>query len=45
MDATTLEQSALHLPLADRAKLARSFLLSLENLSDMELSDAWLKEW
>jgi len=44
MDTDTLEREALHLPVSERAKLAHNLLLSLENLSDAELSEAWLDE-
>lgn len=44
MDSLIIEREALHLPIADRAKLAHSLLLSLENLSDDELQEAWLDE-
>ena len=44
MDSTVIEREALHLPVSERAKLAHSLLLSLENLSDAELQEAWLDE-
>jgi putative addiction module component (TIGR02574 family) len=44
MDTATIEREALHLPALERARLAHSLLLSLENLSDDELSEAWLDE-
>jgi putative addiction module component (TIGR02574 family) len=44
MDATTIEKKALNLPLADRAKLAQRLLLSLEELSESEVEEAWLHE-
>ncbi|WP_082877578.1 addiction module protein [Methylomonas koyamae] len=44
MDSTVIEREALHLPAAERAKLAHSLLLSLENLSDAELYEVWLDE-
>lgn len=44
MDSTVIEREALHLPVAERAKLAHNLLLSLENLSDVELKEAWLDE-
>lgn len=44
MDATTIENEALNLPLADRAKLAQRLLLSLEELSESEVEEAWLDE-
>ena len=44
MDTVTIEREALHLPATDRARLAHNLLLSLENLSVDELSEAWLDE-
>ena len=44
MDTLVIEREALHLPPAERARLAHSLLLSLENLSDAELQEAWLDE-
>lgn len=44
MDTTTIEQEALHLPVSERAKLAHKLLLSLENMSDSEIEEAWLDE-
>ena len=44
MDSSIIEREALHLPPSERAKLAHSLLLSLENLSDVELQGAWLDE-
>ncbi|OAI00484.1 addiction module antitoxin RelB [Methylomonas methanica] len=44
MDSSVIESEALHLPPSERAKLAHSLLLSLENLSDIELKEAWLDE-
>lgn len=44
MDTITIEREALHLPASERARLAHSLLLSLENLSDDELSQAWFDE-
>ncbi|MCQ8118786.1 addiction module protein [Methylomonas rosea] len=44
MDSTVIEREALNLPAAERAKLAHNLLLSLENLSDAELHEAWLDE-
>ena len=44
MDTTTIENEALHLPLSDRARLAHKLLLSLEELSEVEVEDAWLDE-
>ncbi len=39
-----IEHEALKLPLEERAKLAQKLLLSLENLSEKELEQAWLAE-
>lgn len=44
MDSMAIEREALHLPVSERAKLAHSLLLSLENLSDAELQEVWLDE-
>ena len=44
MDAITIEREALHLPVPDRARLAHKLLLSLDDLSDSEVADAWLDE-
>jgi len=44
MDSSTIEQEALHLPVAERAKLAHRLLLSLDDLSDAELQEVWLDE-
>ncbi len=44
MNPTTIEREALHLPALDRAKLAHKLLLSLEEMSDPEIEEAWLNE-
>lgn len=44
MDSSVIEREALHLPAAECAKLAHSLLLSLGNLPDVELQNAWLDE-
>jgi len=44
MDPTTIEREALHLPVSDRAKLAHKLLLSLEDMSEPEIEQAWLDE-
>ena len=44
MDPQTVEHEALRLPPADRAKLAQKLLLSLDDLSEKELEQAWLIE-
>lgn len=44
MDPTTIEREALHLPVLDRARLAHKLLLSLEDMSEPEIEQAWLDE-
>jgi putative addiction module component (TIGR02574 family) len=44
MNATTIEHEALHLPALDRAKLAHKLLLSLDDMSEPEVEEAWLDE-
>lgn len=44
MDSETIEREALHLPAADRAKLAQKLLLSLDEFSESELDQLWLDE-
>jgi len=44
MDPTTIEREALLLPVSDRAKLAHKLLLSLEDMSEHEIEEAWLDE-
>ena len=44
MDAATIEHEALHLPVSDRARLAHKLLISLEELSEAEVTEAWLDE-
>lgn len=44
MNPATIEQEALHLPALDRAKLAHKLLLSLEDMSEPEIEEAWLDE-
>jgi putative addiction module component (TIGR02574 family) len=44
MDLETLEEEALNLPPADRAKLARELLESLDALSPRELEVLWTEE-
>lgn len=44
MNPTTIEREALHLPALDRAKLAHKLLLSLEDMSEPEIEEAWLDE-
>lgn len=44
MNPTTIERKALHLPASDRAKLAHKLLLSLEDMSEPEIEEAWLDE-
>lgn len=44
MNASLIEYEALHLPVSERAKLAHKLLLSLDNMSESEIGDAWLDE-
>ncbi len=44
MDVQSVENEALRLPPDDRANLAQKLILSLENLSEAELEQAWLVE-
>ncbi len=44
MDTTKTENETLYPPLSDRARLAHKLLLSLEELSEVEVEDAWLDE-
>lgn len=44
MDFKTLEREALDLPPADRVRLARELLESLESLTDAELAQLWRDE-
>lgn len=44
MDFKSLEKEALQRPAAERAKLARQLLESLDSLSEAELDDLWLNE-
>ncbi len=44
MDPKAVEHEALRLSREDRAKLAQKLLLSLDDLSEAELEDAWLTE-
>ncbi|MDB5987682.1 MAG: addiction module antitoxin RelB [Nevskia sp.] len=44
MDAATIEQEALHLPLPARAALAHKLLVSLDALSETEAEQLWLDE-
>ncbi len=41
MNTETFEQAALHLPVQQRAELAHKLLLSLEEQSEDEISQAW----
>ena len=40
MDIATIEHEALHLPLPERAKLAHKLLLSLDDMSELEIEAA-----
>lgn len=44
MNTETLEQTALHLPVRQRAELARKLLLSLEEQNEDEIAQAWHTE-
>jgi len=44
MDAATIKNEALHLPLSDRTRLAHKLLLSLEELSEAEVEEACFDE-
>lgn len=44
MNTETLEDTALHLPLKQRAELAHKLLLSLEEQSEGEIAEAWRVE-
>lgn len=41
MNTETLEDTALHLPLKQRAELAHKLLLSLEEQNEDEIAEAW----
>lgn len=44
MNTETIEDTALHLPLQQRAELAHKLLLSLEEQSEDEIAEAWRVE-
>lgn len=44
MNTETLEQTALHLPVHQRAELAHKLILSLEDQSEEEIAQAWHAE-
>jgi putative addiction module component (TIGR02574 family) len=44
MNAETLEQTVLHLPIQQRAELARKLILSLEDQNEEEVAEAWHAE-
>lgn len=44
MDFKAIEKQALHLSPEHRAKLAKSLLISLDNLSQAEIEETWLDE-
>ena len=44
MNTETLEDTALHLPLKQRAELAHKLLLSLEVQNEEEITEAWRVE-
>jgi putative addiction module component (TIGR02574 family) len=41
MNTETIEETALHLPMQQRAELAHKLLLSLEDESEDEIAEAW----
>lgn len=41
MNAETIEETVLHLPMQQRAELAHKLLLSLEDQSEDEIAEAW----
>lgn len=41
MNTETIEDTALHLPLKQRAELAHKLLLSLEEQNEDEVAEAW----
>lgn len=44
MNPATIEREALHLPATDRAKFAHKLLVSLDDMSEPEIEQAWLDE-
>ena len=44
MDTAIIEREALHLPVSERARLAHKLILSLGELSESEVEDAWFDE-
>jgi len=44
MDISLIEKEALHLPISARAELAHKLLLSLDNMPESEIEEAWLDE-
>ena len=44
MNTEAIEETALHLPPRQRAELAHKLLLSLEELSEGEIAEAWRVE-
>lgn len=44
MNTDTIEDTALHLPLQQRAELAHKLLLSLEEQNEGEVAEAWRVE-
>ena len=44
MNTETIEETALHLPMQQRAELAHKLLLSLEEVSEDEIEQAWHTE-
>lgn len=44
METNTVEDQALHLPVDERAKLAQRLLESLDELSEKDAEELWLRE-
>ena len=44
MNTETIEETVLHLPMQQRAELAHKLLLSLEEVSEDEIAQAWHTE-
>jgi len=44
MNTAVIEETALHLPIQQRAELAHKLLLSLEDQSEDEIAQAWHAE-
>lgn len=44
MNIQSIEQEVLHLPVEERARLAKKLLSSLDDLSEQEIEKLWLLE-